>query len=145
MPQSLVEIAKDLTVALVKTGTIPAEDLQETLQKTHATLSALRAQEAMGTTTTGPVAGSPPGDWRKSITRHAVICLECGRSGGQQGKRAYFYMWVSESLGQKKKVWNYKFPNVSTVMWPSPAVYMENVKQDEIGIAGMINAITSSS
>jgi predicted transcriptional regulator len=80
MPQSLVEIATDLTMALVKTGTIRPEDMQETLQKTHTTLSALKAQEAMGTTTTGPVARTAPGDWRKSITRHAVTCLECGQS-----------------------------------------------------------------
>src|SRR5688572_33234135 len=80
MPQSLVEIAKELTLALIETESIPPEDMQETLQKTHATLSALKAQEGMGTTTTVPAARTAPVDWRKSITRHAVTCLECGES-----------------------------------------------------------------
>jgi hypothetical protein len=43
MPQSLVEIAKELTLALIQTGAIRPEDMQETLQKTYATLSALKA------------------------------------------------------------------------------------------------------
>jgi hypothetical protein len=45
MPQSLVEIAKDLTAVLIETGNVLPEDMQNTLQKTHATLSALKAQE----------------------------------------------------------------------------------------------------
>ena len=49
MPQSLVEIAKDLTAALIETRTISPEDMQHTLQKTYATLSALKGQEGMGT------------------------------------------------------------------------------------------------
>ena len=77
MPQSLVAITKDLTMALVETGNVLPEDMQETLQKTYATLSALKAQEEMGTTSTLPAARTPPIDWRKSITKHAVTCLEC--------------------------------------------------------------------
>jgi predicted transcriptional regulator len=80
MPQSLVEIAKDLTAALIETGTISPEDIQHTLQKTHATLSALKAQEESGTRLTIPVAPTPPVAWRKSITRYAVTCLECGHA-----------------------------------------------------------------
>jgi predicted transcriptional regulator len=78
MPQSMVELAKDLTLALIRTGSIPPEDMQETLQKTYATLSALKAQEEMGTTTV-PVARTAPVDWRKSITRQTITCLECGQ------------------------------------------------------------------
>jgi predicted transcriptional regulator len=80
MPQSLVEIVKDLTMALVETGNILPEDMQDTLQKTYATLSALKAQEESGVVTVVPAARTPPGNWRKSITRHAVTCLECGES-----------------------------------------------------------------
>jgi predicted transcriptional regulator len=80
MPQSLVEIAKDLTMALVETGNVLPEDIQETLQKTHTTLSALKAQEESGAPAPGAPRQPPPGDWRKSITKHAVTCLECGDS-----------------------------------------------------------------
>jgi predicted transcriptional regulator len=80
MPQSLVEIVKDLTMALVETGNILPEDMQETLQKIYATLSALKAQEESGVVTVVPAARTPSVNWRKSITKHAVTCLECGES-----------------------------------------------------------------
>ncbi len=80
MPQSLVEIAKDLTAALIETRTISPEDMQHTLQKTYATLSALKAQEGMGTIIAMPAAQTPPVDWRKSITKYSITCLECGQA-----------------------------------------------------------------
>jgi predicted transcriptional regulator len=76
----LVELAKELALALIETGYVLPDNVQETLEKTHATLSALKAQEEMGTTITVPVSETQPVDWRKRITRHAVICLECGQS-----------------------------------------------------------------
>jgi predicted transcriptional regulator len=51
--------------------------MQDTLQKTYATLTALKAQEETGS---GAVKTQEPVDWRKSITRHAITCLECGAS-----------------------------------------------------------------
>src|SRR5688572_16695131 len=80
MAQTLVEMAKDLTRSLVETGRLSAEDIQGTLQQAYAALSALKTQEEAGTSASVPVAESPPVDWRKSITRHAVTCLECGAS-----------------------------------------------------------------
>jgi predicted transcriptional regulator len=80
MAQTLVEMAKDLTRSLVETGRLSAEDIQDTLQQAYATLSALKAQEKDGTSAPMPVADSSPVDWRKSITRHAVTCLECGQA-----------------------------------------------------------------
>jgi predicted transcriptional regulator len=80
MAQSLVELANELTLALVQTGNVSAEDIQETLEKTYATLRALKAQEEIGPTTTVPVAQTAPVDWRKSITKHAVTCLDCGQT-----------------------------------------------------------------
>ena len=79
MTQSLLEIAKDLTHTLIETGRLSAEDMQDTLQSTYAMLATLKAQEESGTTTM-PVAEASPVDWRKSITRHAVTCLECGET-----------------------------------------------------------------
>ena len=78
MPQSILEIAKDLTLTLVEAGRLSADDMQDTLQKTYATLAALKAQEAAGTPI--PVSNPPPVHWRQSITRHAITCLECGQT-----------------------------------------------------------------
>jgi predicted transcriptional regulator len=78
MAQTLLEMAKDLTRTLVESGRLSAEDLQHTLQSTYSTLAALKAQEEAGTSPLMPGAEPPPVDWRKSITRHAVICLACG-------------------------------------------------------------------
>jgi predicted transcriptional regulator len=75
MPQSVLEIAKDLTLTLVEAGRLSTDDMQDTLQKTYATLAALKAQEETGS---GTVKTHKPVDWRKSITRHAITCLECG-------------------------------------------------------------------
>jgi predicted transcriptional regulator len=80
MAQSLVELAKELTLALVQTGNVAPEDIQETLQKTYTTLTALKMQEETGSATAVPVADSSSVNWRKSISQHAVTCLECGQA-----------------------------------------------------------------
>jgi predicted transcriptional regulator len=80
MTQTLLEMTKDLTRSLVETGNLSAEDIQVTLQKIHAALSTLKMQEELGGATTLPVTDPSARDWRKSITRHAVTCLECGAS-----------------------------------------------------------------
>jgi predicted transcriptional regulator len=79
MAQTLLEMTKDLTRSLVETGMLSAEDVPDSLQKTHATLTALKAQEEIGTTTV-PVSQTLLVDWRKSITKHAVTCLDCGHA-----------------------------------------------------------------
>ena len=84
MPQSALEIAKELTLALIEAGNVPPDDMQDTLQKTHATLAAIKAREETGL---GTVKTQEPVDWRKSITRHAITCLECGASFKQLSVR----------------------------------------------------------
>jgi len=84
MPQSALEIAKDLTLALIEAGNVPPDDMQYTLQKTHATLAALKAREETGS---GTAKTQEPVDWRKSITRHTITCLECGASFKQLSRR----------------------------------------------------------
>lgn len=86
MPQSVLEMAKELSLALIKTGNVPAEDMQDTIQKTHATLLTLKAQEEFGTTAALPAVRTAV-DWRKSITKHAVACLECGKTFKQLSTR----------------------------------------------------------
>jgi predicted transcriptional regulator len=74
-------------MALVETGNIPPEDMPDALQKTYAILNTLKGQEEMGGVTALPVADSSPVDWRKSVTRHAVTCLECGDTFKQLSTR----------------------------------------------------------
>src|SRR5687767_8968129 len=80
MAASLLALVKELTLALVQTGHVSAEDMQETLQKTHATLTALKGQEEAGVSTAAHASRTAPVNWRKSITQHTVTCLECGQS-----------------------------------------------------------------
>jgi predicted transcriptional regulator len=77
MPQSLIELAQELTLALIQTGNLLPEAVQETLQKTHTTLTALKAHEESGVPAPGVPRPSPPGDGRQSITKYAITCLEC--------------------------------------------------------------------
>jgi predicted transcriptional regulator len=78
MTQTLLEMAKDLTRSLVETGSLSAENMHDVLQQTHTTLRALRGQEESADGTALPVADASLLDWRKSISKHAITCLECG-------------------------------------------------------------------
>jgi predicted transcriptional regulator len=87
MPQSTVEMAKELTMALIETWSIPPDSMQETLQRTYAILTTLKAQEATGPATALPAVAPPTVGWRKSITKYSITCLECGRSFKQLSVR----------------------------------------------------------
>ena len=76
--QSLLEMAKDLTRSLIETGKLSPEAMGETLHQTYTTLTALKAQEEAETPASMSTAGTAAADWRKSITRHSITCLECG-------------------------------------------------------------------
>jgi predicted transcriptional regulator len=79
VPQSLLEMTKDLVIAQIQTKALPPDAMHKALQQTYASLMTLQAQEE--TDGTGAVqTTAEPVDWRKSITRHAVTCLECGAS-----------------------------------------------------------------
>ena len=86
MPKSLLEMATELVQAQVQAGQLSPEAMQDALQSTYATLLALKRQEETGATGT---VEKPPAlsDWRKSITRHAITCLECGASFKQLSLR----------------------------------------------------------
>ena len=80
MQQSILEMAKDLVNALIEAGQLTPDAMARALQDIHATLMALQtradAVEAGEVAGTGGVPISR--DWRQSITRHAITCLECG-------------------------------------------------------------------
>jgi predicted transcriptional regulator len=77
-------MAKELVQAQVQAGQLSPDEMQEALQKTYASLITLKAQEE---TESGTIKTPEPVDWRKSITRHAVTCLECGQSFKQLSVR----------------------------------------------------------
>jgi predicted transcriptional regulator len=112
MVQSLVESAKELTLALIQrqNGNVFPEDLQDTLQKTYATLTALKAHEESGTSASVPIADSSPVDWRKSITRRTITCLECGQQWRQLTKS---HLMTHELDGRSYRA-KYGFPQT----WP---------------------------
>jgi predicted transcriptional regulator len=80
MAPTLLEMAKDLTQTLAEIGRLSPEDMQNVLQKTHTTLTALNMQEETGSVTAVPVADSSAVNWRKSIRKQAITCLECGQA-----------------------------------------------------------------
>ncbi len=89
MPQSVLEMAKDLITAQITAGQMSPDTMQEALQRTYTSLMALKVQEETGTISPvqGAEAARAPVDWRKSITKHAVTCLECGATYKQLSKR----------------------------------------------------------
>jgi predicted transcriptional regulator len=82
MSQTLVEMAKDLVLAQIEAHRLSPDDMHTALQQTYASLLALKAQDdANGNVAVvTPAIPSKPVNWRKSITKHTVTCLECGVS-----------------------------------------------------------------
>jgi len=82
MSQTLLEMAKDLVMAQIEAQRLSPDDMHQALQQTYASLKALQAQEDGHGHIAVVTPGTPPApvNWRKSITKHHVTCLECGAS-----------------------------------------------------------------
>jgi predicted transcriptional regulator len=91
MPQSLLEMTKDLVMAQIQAKALSPDDMHQALQQTYASLQALKAQEdAYGSVAVAtPETPSQPVNWRKSITKYTVTCLECGQSLKQLSVRHF--------------------------------------------------------
>lgn len=80
MQQSVLDMAKDIVKAQIEAGQLTPDAMQQALQVTYTTLRALQARgdqiESGEVTFTGRPSGAV--DWRKSISQHAITCLECG-------------------------------------------------------------------
>jgi predicted transcriptional regulator len=92
MTQPLIEMAKDLTLALIEGKLLTPEDMRQQLTKTHASLLELKARE--DNTLEGEVGGEvqientpAPPDWKKSINKYAIKCLVCGQTFKQLSAR----------------------------------------------------------
>src|SRR5437016_14081857 len=89
MSQSLLAMAKDLVMAQIAAHRLAPDEMHTALQQTYASLQALKMQEdAHGSVAVAtPETLSQPVNWRKSITKHHVTCLECGQSFKQLSVR----------------------------------------------------------
>ena len=87
MAQSILEMAKDLVMAQIQAGTLPPEEMQRALQRTYAGLAELKAGEEVGVSLVPTRDVQEPVDWKKSITKHTISCLECGASFKQLSVR----------------------------------------------------------
>lgn len=99
MAQSILEMAKDLVMAQIQAGTLPPEDMHRELQKTYASLTELKLKEESGAF--GVALPAKPSDefsttddgvkelanWRRSVKKYTIECLECGASFKQLSVR----------------------------------------------------------
>jgi predicted transcriptional regulator len=84
MTESLLTMAKDIVQAQIEAGHATPENMTELLHSTYATLHQLHRSEQTDSSETAP---QTPVNWKKSITKHAVTCLECGASFKQLSTR----------------------------------------------------------
>ena len=84
MTESLLTMAKDLVLAQIQSGHATPGNMTELLNSTYATLHQLHLSEQNGSSETAP---QPSVNWKKSMTKHAVTCLECGASFKQLSTR----------------------------------------------------------
>ena len=90
MAQTILEMAKDLVTAQIKAGGFLPDELHIRLQKAYMSLVELKAREDAGSEAPfGPINGSarPAGNWKKSIRKYTITCLECGATFKQLSVR----------------------------------------------------------
>jgi predicted transcriptional regulator len=80
MSQSTLEMTKDLVSAQIQSGTLSPEDVQEALDRTHQSLLSLKSREESGLPVSASMADIRRAsmDWRQSISKYSITCLECG-------------------------------------------------------------------
>ncbi len=79
MSQTLLEMAKDLVAEQIRVHHLSPSDATSLLLSTHATLRSLNQVETPLTPKSPKSDGGvAPGNWKRSISKHTVTCLECG-------------------------------------------------------------------
>ena len=86
MPQSVLEMAKDLVMAQIQTKALLPEEMHHALQQTYASLVALKTKEETGVLGPVEIPATAP-NWKQNITKHTVTCLECGATFKQLSVR----------------------------------------------------------
>ena len=99
MPQTILEMAKDLVMAQIQAGALPPDEMHKELQKTYASLVDLRIKEELGENGGGLAArggedlslegdgGPTASHWKKSIKKYTIECLVCGAAFKQLSVR----------------------------------------------------------
>jgi predicted transcriptional regulator len=89
MSQTLLEMAKELVTEQIRVHQLSPEDAKSLLMHTHATLLSMNQVEIPGSVTVGlaPPREGARGDWKRSIAKHSITCLECGSSFRQLSAR----------------------------------------------------------
>lgn len=92
MSQTLLEMTKDLVLAQIQIKQVAPEALTSVLHSTYETLRNLQTAETSGGNGNGEMAADAlqapaPVDWKSSISRHSIRCLECGETFKQLSLR----------------------------------------------------------
>ena len=89
MSQTLLEMAKELVTEQIRAHQLSPEDAKTLLMNTHATLLSMHQVEAPGSVAVDLKTPSEivRGDWKRSIAKHTITCLECGSSFRQLSAR----------------------------------------------------------
>jgi len=89
MAQTLLEMTKELVLAQIQIKQVAPESLNSVLHSTYETLRSLHHAETNGSNGVGDAEASGPvsTDWKSSITRHSIRCLECGETFKQLSLR----------------------------------------------------------
>ncbi|ETW92531.1 MAG: hypothetical protein ETSY1_43235 [Candidatus Entotheonella factor] len=87
MPQILLEMTKELVAEQIRQYKISSDKTQSLLRETHGTLLTLYYMEMSGSTEASPPKEDAEESWRRSITKHAIRCMECGNSFRQLSRR----------------------------------------------------------
>ena len=88
MEPSVLEMVKELVLAQIQNGSVSPDNLPQVLNMTHQNLLALKSiEESRDSSVAGITPSTGAQDWKKSITKHAVRCMECGASFKQLSTR----------------------------------------------------------
>lgn len=92
MSQTLLEMTKDLVLAQIQIKQVAPEALTSVLHSTYDTLRNLQTAETSGGNSGGEAASetlqAPASvDWKSSITKHSIRCLECSETFKQLSLR----------------------------------------------------------
>jgi len=86
---SVLAMATELVLAQIRAGHLPPDAMHILLQDTYTHLMALKAHEEGSSLRTldEPAVVRASISWKKSLTKHTVVCLECGASFKQLSLR----------------------------------------------------------
>ena len=92
MTPSCLDMTKELTIAVIHVSSLQLDGMQDFMRDLHMLLLQLQAQEnaiAAGVLSDTQAPAGVPMDWKKSINRHAITCMECGRTFRQLPNRHF--------------------------------------------------------